>query len=44
MFKAVQNHVVFLHQSVFPQLKNKFPGMDSEISWNSSQFPEIEEG
>ena len=29
---------------VFPQLKNKFPGMHSEISWNLTQFPEIEEG
>ena len=29
---------------VFPQLKNKFPGMNSEISRNLSQFPETEEG
>ena len=25
-------------QSVFPQLKNRFPGMTSEISWNFSNF------
>ena len=24
--------------------QNKFPGMNSEISWNLSQFPETEEG
>ena len=29
---------------LFPQLKNEFPGMNSEISWNLSQFPEIKEG
>ena len=29
---------------VFPQLKNKFPKMNSKISWNLSQFPGIEEG
>ena len=27
--------------SVFPQLKNKFPETNSEISWNLSQFPEL---
>ena len=31
-------------ETVFLQLKNEFPGMNSEISWNLSQFPEIEEG
>ena len=31
------------HLAVFPQLKNKFPGMNSEISRNSSQCPETEE-
>ena len=30
--------------TVFPQLKNKFPGMHSEISRNLSRFPVIEEG
>ena len=29
---------------MFPQLKNTFPGMNSEISRNLSQFPETEEG
>ena len=29
---------------MFPQLKNKFPEMNSEISWKLSQFPELEEG
>ena len=32
------------HIAVFPQLKNKFLEMNSVISWNLSQFPEIEEG
>ena len=32
-----------LQWAVFPQLKNKFPGMNSEISRNLSQFPETEE-
>ena len=31
-------------EAVFPQLKNKFPKMNSEISWNLLQFPGIEEG
>ena len=30
--------------AVFPQLKYKFPGMNSEFSRNLSQFPETEEG
>ena len=29
---------------MFPQLKNTFPGMNSKISWNLSQFPETGEG
>ena len=29
---------------VNPQLKTKCPEVNSEISWNLSQFPEIEEG
>ena len=32
-----------MHRPVFPQLKNRFPGMNSEISWNLSQIPETEE-
>ena len=32
------------HKTVFPQLKNKFPGMNPENSWNLLQFHEIEEG
>ena len=28
---------------MFPQLKNKFPQMNSKISRNLSQFPKIEE-
>ena len=31
-------------KAVFPQLKNTFPEMNSEISWNFTQFPKIEEG
>ena len=30
--------------TVVPQLRNRFPGMNSEISWNLLQFPETEEG
>ena len=32
------------HTPVFPQLKNEFPGMNSEISRNLSKFPGTEEG
>ena len=31
------------HVRVHVQLKNKFHEMNSKISWNLSQFPEIEE-
>ena len=33
----------FLSHPMIPQLKNKFPEMNSENSWNLLQFPEFEE-
>ena len=34
----------FVYTPVFLQLKNELPEMNSEISLNLPQFPEIEEG
>ena len=45
MMRIEKRHIPWMSQgTVFPQLKNKFPGMNSEISRNLSQFPETEEG
>ena len=41
---GVSNIEFVVLYTVFPQLKNKFPGMNSDISWNLTQFPDIEEG